>query len=143
MSDFGEAMAFWALTKIVRARLGVAEDDDRSQIQDKLAGTLVDLFKRRPTNQLVADRLARLLGLPSTGGEPPQPSSSPGAAMLRGPGPAPTVALLVEDLHDADEGLLDFLEHLVDWVRDLPSRHRLRPAGAGGAAAWPGHGPEP
>ena len=31
-----------------------------------------------------------------------------------------TVLLLVEDLHDGDEGMLDFVEHLVDWVRDLP-----------------------
>jgi hypothetical protein len=30
------------------------------------------------------------------------------------------VVLLVEDAQYADSGLLDFLDHLVDWVRDLP-----------------------
>ena len=30
------------------------------------------------------------------------------------------VVLLVEDAQYADTGLLDFLEHLIDWVRDLP-----------------------
>ena len=30
------------------------------------------------------------------------------------------VVLLVEDAEAADAGLLDFLEHLVDWVRELP-----------------------
>ena len=30
------------------------------------------------------------------------------------------VVLLVEDAHHADAGLLDFLDHLIDWVRDLP-----------------------
>ena len=30
------------------------------------------------------------------------------------------VVLVVEDAQYADSGLLDFLDHLVDWVRDLP-----------------------
>jgi hypothetical protein len=30
------------------------------------------------------------------------------------------VVLLVEDAQHADAGLLDFLDYLVDWVRDLP-----------------------
>ena len=30
------------------------------------------------------------------------------------------VVLLVEDAQYADSGLLDFLDHLTDWVRDLP-----------------------
>ena len=30
------------------------------------------------------------------------------------------MVLLVEDAEVADAGLLDFLEHLIDWVRGLP-----------------------
>ena len=30
------------------------------------------------------------------------------------------VVLLVEDAQYADAGLLDFLDHLIDWARDLP-----------------------
>ena len=30
------------------------------------------------------------------------------------------VVLLVEDAQYADAGLLEFLDHLIDWVRDLP-----------------------
>jgi len=30
------------------------------------------------------------------------------------------VVLLVEDTEAADAGLLDFLEYLIDWVRELP-----------------------
>jgi tetratricopeptide (TPR) repeat protein len=33
---------------------------------------------------------------------------------------ADPVVLLVEDLHHADAGLLDFIEHLLDWSRDVP-----------------------
>jgi class 3 adenylate cyclase/tetratricopeptide (TPR) repeat protein len=118
---FGEDTAFWALTEIVRARLGVAEDDDRSQIEDKLAGTLANFFDTETDREFVAVRLARLLGLPSTGSELPRAELFAGwRRFFEGLARRQTVLLLVEDLHDADEGLLDFLEHLVDWVRDLP-----------------------
>ena len=118
---FGENTAFWALTEIVRARLGVAEDDDRSQIEDKLAGTLANIFDTETDRAFVAVRLARLLGLPSSGAELPRAELFAGwRRFFEGLARRQPVLLLVEDLHDADEGLLDFLEHLVDWVRDLP-----------------------
>ena len=118
---FGEDTAFWALTEIVRARLGVGEDDDRSQIEDKLATTLATLFDDETDRVFVAARLAPLLGLPSTGAELPRAELFAGwRRFFEGLARRQTVLLLVEDLHDADEGLLDFLEHLVDWVRDLP-----------------------
>ena len=30
------------------------------------------------------------------------------------------MVLLIEDAQHADAGLLDFLDHLIDWARDLP-----------------------
>ena len=118
---FGEDTAFWALTEIVRARLGVGEDDDRSQIEDKLAATLATLFDDETDRVFVAARLAPLLGLPSTGAELSRAELFAGwRRFFEGLARRQPVLLLVEDLHDADEGLLDFLEHLVDWVRDLP-----------------------
>ena len=30
------------------------------------------------------------------------------------------LVLVFEDIHWADDGLLDFIEHLVDWVRGVP-----------------------
>jgi len=70
--NLGEDTAFWALTEIVRARLGVGEDDDRSQIEDKLATTLAAFFDDEADRVFVAARLAPLLGLPSTGAELPR-----------------------------------------------------------------------
>ena len=119
---FGEDTAFWALTEIVRARLGVGEDDDRGQIEDKLATTLATLFDD--------DDRPRLRGHPAGARssacrrpvrELPRAELFAGwRRFFEGLARRQPVLLLVEDLHDADEGLLDFLEHLVDWVRDLP-----------------------
>ncbi len=120
---FGEHTAYWALAEMVRARLGVAEDDDLDLVDDKLARSLHDLFDDDADRAFVGTRLARLLGLPATGREVELTQSELFAgwrkffeALAR----QRTVLLLIEDLHDADEGMLDFVEHLVDWVRDLP-----------------------
>jgi class 3 adenylate cyclase/tetratricopeptide (TPR) repeat protein len=118
---FGEDTAFWALTEIVRARLGIGEDDDRGRIEGKLATALAGLFDDEADRVFVAARLAPLLGLPTTGAELPRAELFAGwRRFFEGLARRQMVLLLVEDLHDADEGLLDFLEHLVDWVRDLP-----------------------
>jgi predicted ATPase len=71
-----------------------------------------------------APALARLLGvsIDGDGGEPPAPEELFAGWRLffeRLAAENPVV-LLVEDAQYADAGLLDFLDHLVDWTRDLP-----------------------
>ncbi len=105
----------------MRARLGVTDHDDLDLVEDKLGRSLHDLFEDASDREFVGVRLARLLALPSHGPELAQSELFAGwrrffEALAR----RRTVLLLIEDLHDADEGLLDFVEHLVDWVRDLP-----------------------
>jgi predicted ATPase len=48
------------------------------------------------------------------------------------------VVVLVEDGECADAGLLDFLEYLVDWVRELPVFVLVfaRPSWPGPGRAW-------
>ena len=118
---FGEDTAYWALTEIVRARLNVGDDDDRGAIEAKLSTFLADLFDDEADRAFVANRMAPLLGLATTGAELARSDLFAGwRRFFEGLARRQPVLLLVEDLHDADEGLLDFLEHLVDWVRDLP-----------------------
>jgi class 3 adenylate cyclase/tetratricopeptide (TPR) repeat protein len=118
---FGEDTAYWALTEIVRARLVIGDDDDRRTIEDKLSRYLAGLFDADGDRAFVATRLAPLLGLTAPSGELARADLFAGwRRFFEGLAQRQTVLLLVEDLHDADDGLLDFLEHLVDWVRDLP-----------------------
>ena len=118
---FGEDTAYWALTEIVRARLGIGDEDDRDTIEDKLARLLGRLFEDEQDRTHVASRLAPLLGLPTGGVELTRADLFAGWRLFfEQLAHEQPVLLLVEDLHDADDGLLDFLEHLVDWVRDLP-----------------------
>jgi len=122
--SYGEGVAFWALAQIVRQRLGIAEEDPPEAAAAKLAVGL-DRFVPDPAEQAYAGpRLSRLLGVAF--------AADSGEALSREElfagwrlfferlAAENPVVLLVEDAQYADTGLLDFLDHLIDWVRDLP-----------------------
>jgi class 3 adenylate cyclase/tetratricopeptide (TPR) repeat protein len=122
--SYGEGVAFWALAEIVRQRLGIAEDDPADVAARKLAEGL-DLLVPDPDERSYAGvRLGRLLGvaLPGDGGRQLSREELFAGWRLffeRLAATAPVV-LLVEDAQHADTALLDFLDHLIDWTRDLP-----------------------
>src|SRR4051794_3194236 len=122
--SYGDGVSFWALGEIVRQRLTIAEDDPVEEAADKLRFGLETYLPDDGDRQYVGPRLARLLGLPFPG--------DVGAELERGElfagwrlwferiATQRPVVLLIEDLQYADTGLLDFLDHLVDWARDVP-----------------------
>ena len=122
--SYGEGVAFWALAEIVRQRLGIAEEDPADTAAAKLREGL-DRFVPDPGERAyIGLRLGRLLGVAFAGGS--------GASLTREDlfagwrlfferlAATEPVLLLVEDAQYADAGLLDFLDHLIDWSRDLP-----------------------
>jgi len=122
--SYGDGVAFWALAEIVRQRLGIAEEDPVGTAAAKLAEG-VDRFVPDPAErEYVAVRLGRLLGVPASGdngGPLGREELFAGWRLFfeRLAAQAPVV-LLIEDAQYADSGLLDFLDHLIDWGRDLP-----------------------
>jgi class 3 adenylate cyclase/tetratricopeptide (TPR) repeat protein len=122
--SYGPGVAFWALAEIVRQRLGIAEEDPAETAAGKLSDGL-DRFVLDPDERAyIGARLGRLLGVAITGDGAALPSQAELFAgwrlffeRLAAEGP---VVLLVEDAQYADAGLLDFLDHLIDWSRDLP-----------------------
>ena len=122
--SYGEGVAFWALAEIVRQRLGIAEEDPAEVAAAKLAEGLARYVADRGERGYVGVRLGRLLGVAAAG--------DGGAALAREElfagwrlfferlAAENPVVLLVEDGQYADAGLLDFLDYLIDWVRDLP-----------------------
>ncbi len=121
--SYGEGVAFWALAEMVRQRLGIAEEDRTAVAAEKLAAGL-EQWCRDPTERAyVSARLGQLLdvGTAGPGRSLPREELFAGWRLfferLASTGP---VVLLVEDLHYADPGLLDFLEHLLDWAGPVP-----------------------
>jgi class 3 adenylate cyclase/tetratricopeptide (TPR) repeat protein len=122
--SYGDGVAFWALAEMVRQRLNIAEEDPADAAGGKLAAGLAEFFPGPDERAYVGARLGRLLGVTLTGDD--------GAPLAREElfagwrlflerlAAARPVVLLVEDAQYADEGMLEFLEHLIDWARELP-----------------------
>jgi class 3 adenylate cyclase/tetratricopeptide (TPR) repeat protein len=122
--SYGDGVALWALAQMVRQRLGIAEDDPADVAAAKLVAGL-DRYMGDPRERgFVGVRLGRLLGVPvegDGGGSLSREELFAGWRMfferLAAQGP---VVLVVEDAQYADAGLLEFLDHVVDWVREVP-----------------------
>jgi class 3 adenylate cyclase len=121
--SYGEGV-FWALAEMVRQRVGIAEEDSADDAAAKLKEGL-DRFFTDPGERVYAGvRVARLLGVGFAGdGGGPLSREELFAGWrvfferLAAENP---VVLVVEDVQHADAGLLDFLDYLIDWTRDLP-----------------------
>jgi class 3 adenylate cyclase len=122
--SYGDGVAFWALAEIVRQRMGIAEDDPADAAAGKLAEGL-DRYVPHPAERAyVGARLGRLLGVAADGdsGVPLSREELFAGWRLffeRLAADEPVV-LVIEDAQHADAGLLDFLDHLIDWSKDLP-----------------------
>ena len=122
--SYGEGVAFWALAEVVRQRFGIAEEDATSVAKAKLAEGMVRFVQTEGERDYVGVRLSRLLGVPFESETKVVLSTEELFAgwrlfFERLAQVAPVVVLL-EDAHHADESLLGFVEHLIDWTRDLP-----------------------
>jgi class 3 adenylate cyclase/tetratricopeptide (TPR) repeat protein len=122
--SYGDGVAFWALAEIVRQRLSIAEEDPAEVAAAKLAAGLDRIVPDPAERAYIGARLSRLLGVAVAGdGRGPLAREELFAGWrlfferLAAEG---AVALLIEDAQYADAGLLDFLDHLIDWARDLP-----------------------
>ena len=112
--SYGDGLTFWALGEMVRSRAGIAENDDEHRSRTKLRTAVVE-FCTDPTEQRwIEPRLAGLLGLAEM---PPGDRAELFAALRtffqRIADRAPTV-MVFEDLHWADDGMIEFVEELVD-----------------------------
>jgi class 3 adenylate cyclase/predicted ATPase len=123
--SYGDGVAFWALAEMVRQRLGIAEEDPADVAAARLADGL-DRFVPDPDERAyIGPRLGRLLGVAFAGnGEATTLAREELFAgwrlFVERLAAEYPVVLLVEDAQYADSGLVDFLDHLIDWVRDLP-----------------------
>ena len=121
--SYGEGVAFWALAEIVRQRLGIAEEDPAEVAAAKLAEGLDRYVPDPGERAYIGVRLGLLLGVASAGdgGTLSREELFSGWRLFfERLAEQHPVVLLVEDAQYADAGLLDFLDHLVDWTRDLP-----------------------
>jgi class 3 adenylate cyclase/tetratricopeptide (TPR) repeat protein len=116
--SYGEGVTFWALGEMVRGRAGLAESDDEAMTRARIAESLAALVPDEAERRWIEPALLALLGHGSAMG----PDQLFGAwrtyfERLAAQGP---VVMVFEDLHWADSGTIDFVEHLLDWSKGVP-----------------------
>ncbi len=121
---YGEGVSFWALAEIVKAQAGILETDTAAEAQAKLAQMSSDVMGGAAEAKWVARHLGALAGLGEGGGGSAGGGRSEVFAAWRQfaekLAEARPLVLVFEDLHWADEGLLDFVDYLAGWAGQVP-----------------------
>jgi class 3 adenylate cyclase len=118
--SYGEGITFWSLGEMVRRRAGIAETDDPETTRRQLAIALADLVPDESERKWLSAPLAALLGLEeSPAGQRDQLFAAWRTFFERVAQRGPTV-MVFEDLQWADQGVLDFIEHVLQWSRPHP-----------------------
>jgi class 3 adenylate cyclase/tetratricopeptide (TPR) repeat protein len=117
---YGEGITFWALGEMVRGRAGLAETDDESTTRAKIAETVEKWIPDETERRWVEGALLALLGTDTGTGVGRDELFSAWRTFFERIAEKGTAILVFEDLHWADPGTLDFIDHLVEWSRGAP-----------------------
>jgi class 3 adenylate cyclase/tetratricopeptide (TPR) repeat protein len=117
---YGERVSFWALGEIVKAHAGILESDDTATAEEKLGAIVAELAEDEREGDWLTRHTRPLVGL--EGGERAEREETFAAwrRLLEAAAEQRPLVLVFEDLHWADDGLLDFVDHLADWATTVP-----------------------
>jgi DNA-binding SARP family transcriptional activator/class 3 adenylate cyclase len=119
---YGEGITFWALGEVVKGEAGILESDDPQAATAKLTAAVAAAVEEPSEHDWFTTRLAPLVGLGGQTGRAVERSEAftTWRGFLEALAARRPLVLVVEDLHWADEALLAFLEHLLDWASPVP-----------------------
>ncbi len=117
---YGERASFWALGEIVKAHAGILESDDTATAEEKLVAMVETLGEDERERDWLARNARPLLGLEIAGQADRDEAFAAWRRLLEAAAEQRPLILVFEDLHWADDGLLDFVDHLADWATTVP-----------------------
>jgi class 3 adenylate cyclase/predicted ATPase len=118
--SYGEGVAYWALGEMIRMRARIAEGDPHDEVRAKLHAAVEEYVADADERAWIEPRLGHLLGVGDAGVSGREDLFAAWRMFFeRLAGLAPVV-LVFEDIHWADDALLDFIEYLLEWSRPYP-----------------------
>ena len=117
---YGERVSFWALGEIVKAHAGILESDDSATAEEKLGEMVADLADDEREREWLARLTRPLVGLEGAERTEREEAFAAWRRLLEAAAEQRPLILVFEDLHWADDGLLDFVDHLADWATTVP-----------------------
>jgi class 3 adenylate cyclase/tetratricopeptide (TPR) repeat protein len=116
---YGEGVSYWALAEMVKAHAGILDSDSADEAEAKLRRALDGLIQE--DLEWVRSHLRPLLGQATElAGGSREEAFAAWRRFFEALAEQHPLVLVFEDVQWADEGLLDFIDHLADWVRDVP-----------------------
>jgi class 3 adenylate cyclase/tetratricopeptide (TPR) repeat protein len=120
---YGEGVSLWALAEIVKAHAGVLDDDSSALTEAKLSAVVADAVHDPGDASWVVEHLRPLLGLAGPvelDGDHRDDAFAAWRRFLEAVAEDLPLVLVFEDLHWADDVLLDFIDHLAEWAVSVP-----------------------
>jgi len=127
---YGSGLAYWALGEVVRATFEIADTDTGEAAWRKLERGVAELVASTDTEeppQRVAQALGRPLGIEPGDERATEEQEEPEQmrdrlfssvrTVVEAAARQETMIFAIEDIHWADEGMLDLIEYLARWVR--------------------------
>jgi class 3 adenylate cyclase/tetratricopeptide (TPR) repeat protein len=143
---YGDGVTFWPIGEIVKSHTEIFETDTPERAQEKLRRTVAGLFEDTAEALYVEEQLRQLVGAGAEAGHGIEDQKKAFAAwrnLFEALADEVPLVLVIEDLHWADDAMLEFVDYVVDWANDVPlllvctSRPELferRPGWGGGKA---------
>ena len=120
---YGDGISYWALGEMAKAQVGVLEDDSAEEAERKLGETVAALIPDEADAGWVSGHLRPLLGLagdPRMGADGQAEAFAAWRRFLEAMAEQHPTVLVFEDLHWADDGLIEFIDRLVERAADVP-----------------------
>jgi class 3 adenylate cyclase len=119
---YGSGVTFWALSEMVKAQAGILETDSADEAARKLDEAVTSLVADEADRPWIARHLQPLTGITEPSGDhgSQDEAFSAWVRFLEALAAQRPAVLVFEDLHWADDPLLDFVEYLVDWASHVP-----------------------
>ncbi|MDQ3644725.1 MAG: AAA family ATPase, partial [Actinomycetota bacterium] len=125
---YGSGIVYWALGEVVRGEAGIVDSDSSDEAWSKLCAYVSDVLSEAAgPSERSAAQIGRSLGL-----DVPEELEPPGSrepqrmreaffsalrTVIEASARRNPLVLAFEDIHWADDGMLDAIEHLAQWVR--------------------------
>jgi class 3 adenylate cyclase/tetratricopeptide (TPR) repeat protein len=120
---YGDGITFWALGEMVKAQAGILESDTPEQAGEKLQRAVSRFVEDEGDASWTERHLRPLTGLEtdeSPAGDRRDETFAAWRRYLEAIADDHPLVLVFEDLHWADDALLDFVDYLVEWAKGVP-----------------------
>ena len=119
---YGAGVSFWALGEMAKSHAGILENDSAESAERKLLEAVEHAIPDEAERRWIGGHLRPLVGLGREGaaGDQREEAFAAWRRFFEALAEERPLVLVFEDIHWADDGLLDFIDHLVEWTADVP-----------------------